>query len=115
MRISDWSSDVCSSDLFDFAGGEVGVRRLADRAADDEDRSAVRHRLRRCDDAFLVAGRAVRGADAGDDEIAAGPRLSRRFHFLARADDAVEPGFARERGEADDLIVRGAADADIVE
>src|SRR3546814_2675485 len=82
MRISYWSSDVCSSDL---------------------------------DDAFLVAGLAVCGADAGDDEEAAGLRRARRPDLLPRTDDAVEPGVARERGETDDLIVRGAVDADVGE
>src|SRR3546814_12989508 len=30
MRISDWSSDVCSSDLFDLAGVEARHRLVAD-------------------------------------------------------------------------------------
>lgn len=34
---------------------------------------------------------------------------------MARADDAVETRFAGQRGKADDLVVRGAANADIIE
>src|SRR3546814_5948649 len=34
MRISDWSSDVCSSDLIAFIGGRVVIR--ADRAGGAE-------------------------------------------------------------------------------
>src|SRR3546814_16766723 len=39
MRISDWSSDVCSSDLF-FAGGRQSRRDQGDRGA--EGRSVIR-------------------------------------------------------------------------
>src|SRR3546814_13727067 len=31
MRISDWSSDVCSSDLRQAAGGEAGAERLREQ------------------------------------------------------------------------------------
>src|SRR3546814_4651859 len=34
MRISDWSSDVCSSDLGDAVGAEVVLARRTDRSAD---------------------------------------------------------------------------------
>src|SRR3546814_16088420 len=103
MRISDWSSDVCSSDLqlqlsavsgasastvnvtapqwqlpskaignpscvserrADLARGEIGIGRERDRAADDDDRGARVERGARGDDALLIAGRAVGGADA---------------------------------------------------
>src|SRR3546814_6556674 len=89
MRISDWSSDVCSSDLTapqwqlpskaignpscvserraDLARGEIGIGRERDRAADDDDRGARVERGARGDDALLIAGRAVGGADAGQD------------------------------------------------
>src|SRR3546814_15814463 len=48
MRISDWSSDVCSSDLLaaDQRGGE---RRAPDRAAQ------LRPQMRHCADVVLVA------------------------------------------------------------
>src|SRR3546814_4180166 len=44
MRISDWSSDVCSSDRFLAAGDLAQPDRLAEmaaRLADDEDRLAL--------------------------------------------------------------------------
>src|SRR3546814_18076428 len=37
MRISDWSSDVCSSDLLADLRVEDGVRRLAGQIVDDLD------------------------------------------------------------------------------
>src|SRR3546814_18938527 len=99
---------------FRFAGGWVGFLGRAGRAADDEDRGAVGQRLRGSDDALLVAGLAVRRADAGDDEEAARPRRARYLHLLPRTDDAVEPRVIGEGGEADDLVVRGAADAAVL-
>src|SRR3546814_13346965 len=99
---------------FRFAGGWVGFLGRAGRAARDEDRGAVGQRLRGSDDALLVAGLAVRRADAGDDEEAARPRRARYLHLLPRTDDAVEPRVIGEGGEADDLVVRGAADADVL-
>src|SRR3546814_4994707 len=50
MRISDWSSDVCSSDLAELrgrAGGGTGGRRAADRAgAASAHRAAQLRRVR---------------------------------------------------------------------
>src|SRR3546814_18038048 len=34
MRISDWSSDVCSSDLLDLGGGQAFGALIEDEAAD---------------------------------------------------------------------------------
>jgi hypothetical protein len=48
---------------------------------------------------------------AGDDQIALLPALVHFGDFVARADDAIEPGFLGKIGKAQDLIVRGAADA----
>src|SRR3546814_16875152 len=36
MRISDWSSDVCSSDLLRLCGGRWGRRRIVGRAVDGQ-------------------------------------------------------------------------------
>src|SRR3546814_15605480 len=36
MRISDWSSDVCSSDLVDFGAGRVDALRRRSGAAGDQ-------------------------------------------------------------------------------
>src|SRR3546814_2228571 len=62
MRISDWSSDVCSSDLLDHDGGEEGERDRGDGAGDE--RSNGRRRQRRS--AAPLAGHSV-AVDRGDD------------------------------------------------
>src|SRR3546814_5586698 len=41
MRISDWSSDVCSSDLPDHAVLRRAIRRTADRADETHDRRRI--------------------------------------------------------------------------
>src|SRR3546814_11990935 len=53
MRISDWSSDVCSSDLFIL--GRVAVARLERRRCDD-----------RCDGEIAVGDRAFHALRQGD-------------------------------------------------
>src|SRR3546814_19911353 len=92
MRISDWSSDVCSSDLVRGAGGRAlrvaGRRRLC--------RAGALARPGRCLRVGVggVAGRVAEGAGAGG---AAGLRLARRK-------EAPKPGWeigrapCRERG-----------------
>src|SRR3546814_1589064 len=45
MRISDWSSDVCSSDLCPGVGRDHCLQRGADRRARDDQRRARRRRL----------------------------------------------------------------------
>src|SRR3546814_16802409 len=64
MRISDWSSDVCSSDLVDLPNGVLAIRNLPGKAV-----------LRRCDLQF--AGQALVGA--GLEEV--GNTLECRGHF----------------------------------
>src|SRR3546814_4812641 len=50
MRISDWSSDVCSSDLqwraAPVAIGDRPIDQLTDRQADEEERQRALHRCR---------------------------------------------------------------------
>src|SRR3546814_1488452 len=83
MRISDWSSDVCSSDLVRGAGGRAlrvaGRRRLC--------RAGALARPGRCLRVGVggVAGRVAEGAGAGG---AAGLRLARRK-------EAHKPGWER--------------------
>src|SRR3546814_9410537 len=55
MRISDWSSDVCSSDLVD--GGLVLEGELGDRSRQREDDMELGHRQQ-----LGLAGRQPRGA-----------------------------------------------------
>src|SRR3546814_7840793 len=65
MRISDWSSDVCSSDLISLAFPDRAPRHLGSRPADAD---AGRHQTRR-------AGHAGAGGDEQDgDHVHPGPR-----------------------------------------
>src|SRR3546814_10658464 len=46
MRISDWSSDVCSSDLYDWiigiiAGGDTAIRKAVEFAEDDVEQAWI--------------------------------------------------------------------------
>src|SRR3546814_2348794 len=80
MRISDWSSDVCSSDLRASAGG--GAARLESldpyprRLLQDDAQS--RHRL-------VLQDRALRRTGRAQHRLAARPR-ARRVEFHQRAD-----------------------------
>src|SRR3546814_10735536 len=57
MRISDWSSDVCSSDLVGLAGGQrIGLAAEAADALDAADEAGAEHGLGLRQ---LVGGRAV--------------------------------------------------------
>src|SRR3546814_4350583 len=101
MRISDWSSDVCSSDL------RVGARRAADRRlVDVDDLVAVLDPL----DGVVGAGKGARLVQA------AGQRLVERLddeRRLAAAGDAGDAGEGAERHRRIDLlqVVRGGAEA----
>src|SRR3546814_1173950 len=72
IRISDWSSDVCSSDLIDQAGDGArqrgGVMRRNQQAID-----LVRH--------YLATARHV----GGDQRSRAGGGLDQRFRQIGRA------------------------------
>src|SRR3546814_8272690 len=68
-RISDWSSDVCSSDLLDRDRREIVVRELADEAAELFGEAHIGAQLRR----FL--GRQARHVDRVGD--AAGQQIGR--------------------------------------
>ena len=87
------------SELAELSG--VGRRLIS-----DIERGARRHHP------FLVAGVAVRRADARDDEEAVGPQGARRGDLGSRADHAVEPALARQGRQPLDLGVRIAADSD---
>src|SRR3546814_12519981 len=80
MRISDWSSDVCSSDLFSRATGSEVVDHVLDREGE---------RLRPVRPLVAAGARDV-GAEADPDQI-----LEGREHELRRA--ATEPILKRGR------------------
>src|SRR3546814_7380335 len=76
MRISDWSSDVCSSDLLHTDAHRTGVAMaLAHHDA------AHRHERKRADAIFL------RAQDRGDDDIAPGlePAIRTQLDPMAQA------------------------------
>src|SRR3546814_8344550 len=79
MRISDWSSDVCSSDLDHAGGAEDGAHHAAAEVVADQQR-VERH------------GAAVGGAEDGGDQI--------EIAEVARED--VGAGAERLCGQADD-------------
>src|SRR3546814_11701971 len=72
MRISDWSSDVCSSDLLDVADQrEVLAERMADEPVVGQDPAQVRMALE--DDAEQVERLAL-------EPVRAGPQVGDRGH-----------------------------------
>src|SRR3546814_9101656 len=72
MRISDWSSDVCSSDLRRAAADEPGVDDLRRGAGDRADHRRLDPGLGPLDGNFLVPGRVRAAAVAGGVGGAAG-------------------------------------------
>src|SRR3546814_15885054 len=74
MRISDWSSDVCSSDLFVAQIGNLGVKLFGDRGSEFGDQIARIADLAR--------------VDRGDHRVERGQRLAhRRKHARPRRPD----------------------------
>src|SRR3546814_3604788 len=100
MRISDWSSDVCSSELGDRAGIAVHDLDVLDR-----------HAERRGDElreGGLVALAVAVGA--GEDGDRAG-RIEAHLRRLPEADAGAERADHRRGGDAAGLDVGGEADA----
>src|SRR3546814_7118312 len=91
MRISDWSSDVCSSDLDDVAFAR-GARLLDQRIVAVED-SRLDHRIARYFERIMFARTEQRG---GDGEVVV---ILERLDRHARGDLAVQRHF--------DDVVRG--------
>src|SRR3546814_16092072 len=82
MRISDWSSDVCSSDLSDRAGADAREPEGPERHRPGHGGGAADHLLRR--------GSRLHGADAGGGE--GRPQRRRR---------AADPADLHDRGAFD--------------
>src|SRR3546814_7624622 len=78
MRISDWSSDVCSSDL--AAGGDGGVRGHLQHAVADLALEAAHHRERGDQRGHADGDAQDRGQrDEGDEAVAAlGAQVAQR-------------------------------------
>src|SRR3546814_715905 len=94
MRISDWSSDVCSSDLRHVGENDRGTKRLIGAARDLDG---------------VAAGRQPTGAETEDlvlhlveeDQVAA--RRSNQDQFLRRIDRGAFPRSLAHRKAFDDL------------
>src|SRR3546814_710407 len=83
MRISDWSSDVCSSDLAFFLADQEGVIALGD------DGRAVH--VRHPDDHLDLVARARRIDRADSDDMIAGLVMIRRPLELTTVSDEQRP------------------------
>src|SRR3546814_3178059 len=82
MRISDWSSDVCSSDLF-HGTDQADAARLADQRMVGQlaqaRLEARRHRVHMAEDvAFLVEFQGAQGDRGGDRMAAVGEAMAER-------------------------------------
>src|SRR3546814_16494687 len=96
MRISDWSSDVCSSDLFALAGGRMGIGAVTSAVGPPES-----------EDAQMLIGATFReqlgrhmlswGVDESDPPLPA--RLKPLFDYLGWTMVAGEDRKKRERSE----------------
>src|SRR3546814_6470541 len=67
MRISDWSSDVCSSDLVD----DVGARSFEDRAAEAGNAHLEALEVLQRADLLVEPAASLDAGVAGDEELAA--------------------------------------------
>src|SRR3546814_19530409 len=56
MRISDWSSDVCSSDLYELAEAEEGASQIEAMADADAERIALRADIEAMEVKTMLAG-----------------------------------------------------------
>src|SRR3546814_5740524 len=89
MRISDWSSDVCSSDLL----GHGGVERFLPTAVDEDERAFLDEALcRRAADAGRAAG------DHGGLSVQSGHVMG-PFVGIAQASDYAAAAVAARRSE----------------
>src|SRR3546814_6015838 len=95
MRISDWSSDVCSSDLRrrscppSACGKHEGAQVVGDLRVRSEPGSKAGARL------------VQQHAETVDDNTAAGPRLRQQVGLQRAVDEVGDHRIARQRSERD--------------
>src|SRR3546814_2404778 len=112
MRISDWSSDVCSSDLIGRAGN-MGVGRIAQGRAGHFALGRFGNQVYAAADTAATRRRAVQERARAIDDLHRGKEFGR--HQLARGDaiEAVEADVVRRQVEAaDDENFAGDTEAD---
>src|SRR3546814_11026243 len=92
MRISDWSSDVCSSDLLHRAAMAFGAQRCVDPHRARQAAAVLRHATDVLLGACALTRRLARGHEPPPVVYSAGPagRLRRRPVGRARADGDTE-------------------------
>src|SRR3546814_1160718 len=104
LRISDWSSDVCSSDLPMMAGGKLddgtAFRRLVGERR--EQRRLGQLLRRHTGHRYEGVGHAVAEGDGAGLVEEQGIDVARRFHGPARGGDHVEAHQQVHAGEAED-------------
>src|SRR3546814_7377569 len=83
MRISDWSSDVCSSDLVSGPALHIANEALADRAWKRDMRERLRQDAARLDALLAAAGIAVAGGTSLFRYVQS-PDAQTIFHVLGR-------------------------------
>src|SRR3546814_7861563 len=100
MRISDWSSDVCSSDLRSICSGQTRVERIAQTVAEQIDRQ---HRYRqqnsRVQDDLEINGNEI--AALGDHVSPTG-RLRRDAHAEKRQGRFDQHGRGRHESRSEE-------------
>src|SRR3546814_11744742 len=90
MRISDWSSDVCSSDLLDLLEAPLAELDVV------EAKAAERFEMNAIEDGLQHAVRAIVGLHRiGEDELTAG--LQHPFDFVEYAASTLGRASCRER------------------
>src|SRR3546814_9874429 len=96
MRISDWSSDVCSSDLVELAekGRRLGIRKPVDLVPVLVARRQAKDRAAQCD--LAAAPDAFLEIIAADQQFALA-ELARQLHLLADLMRPFEEGEDRKR------------------
>src|SRR3546814_10746846 len=104
MRISDWSSDVCSSDLALAQHGDaVGHRHhLVELMRDEDDGEPFgHHRLQRCEQGLDLPGRQAGGRLGENKDAGAAVERLKDLEALALADREVAPEAPRTDSEAE--------------
>src|SRR3546814_18989493 len=94
MRISDWSSDVCSSYLFKCEGIDLSVSTLADQVGTGVFAALPLYRLI---EAHVLAAERLHGDDTTIPILATGRTVTGRIWVYGRDDRRIGRASCRER------------------